>query len=74
MDWYRSNDLEGISLALVLNSKIGDSENPDIITDEMLKTYGEDAASKNCELLKKKHIQKLGRKHRFMWYYIKRVE
>ena len=22
MDWYRSNDLEGISLALVLNSKL----------------------------------------------------
>ena len=55
MDWYRSNDLEGISLALVLNSKIGDSENPDIITDEMLKTYGEDAARKIVSYLRKTH-------------------
>ena len=55
MDWYKSKELEGISLALVLDSEIGDSENPDIITDEMLKTYGEDAARKIVSYLRKTH-------------------
>lgn len=55
LDWYQNKELEGISLALVLNSVIGDREDPDIITDEMLRTYGEDAGRKTVSYLRKTH-------------------
>lgn len=54
LDWYKGNELSGISLALVLNSEIGeDSDSLDTISDDMLRTYGEDVGRKLVSYLRK---------------------
>ena len=54
LDWYKGNELSGISLALVLNSEIGaDSNSLDTISDDMLRTYGEDVGRKLVSYLRK---------------------
>lgn len=53
LDWYKGNELGGISLALVLNSEIGEDNNTNVISDEMLETYGEDIGRKLVSYLRK---------------------
>lgn len=53
LDWYQGSELGGISLALVLNSEIGeDSDSLDTISDEMLRTYGEEVGRKVVSYLR----------------------
>lgn len=55
IDWYDDKDLGGISLAIVLNDKIGNSEKPDIVSDEKLRAYGEEVGRKTVNYLRKTH-------------------
>lgn len=52
-DWYRSKELKGISLALVLNDKLGSSEDPATVKEDKLKAYGEETARKVVNYLRK---------------------
>ena len=55
LDWYDGKDLEGISLGIVLNDKIGDSINPDIVKDDKLRAYGEEVGRKTVSYLRKNY-------------------
>lgn len=55
LDWYSSNELKGLSLALVLYDKIGDEPNQATISETDLKTYGEDISRKVVNYLRKTH-------------------
>lgn len=52
-DWYRSSELGGMSLAIVLNDQIGDEINPSTIKEKQLKLYGEECARKLVNYLRK---------------------
>ena len=53
-DWYESGNLKGLSLAFVLNDKVGDAINPSTISSEKLNMYAEEAAIKAVNYLRKK--------------------
>ena len=55
LDWYDGKDLEGLSLGIVLNDEIGDSVNPDIVSDAKLRAYGEEVGRKVVSYLRKTH-------------------
>lgn len=55
LDWYDGKDLEGISLGIVLNDKIGDAIKPDIVKDDKLRAYGEEVGRKTVSYLRKTH-------------------
>lgn len=52
-DWYRSKELKGLSLALVLNDKLGSDEKQATIKEDKLKAYGEETAIKVVNFLRK---------------------
>ena len=52
LDWYKSKELEGISLAIVLNDQIGDTDNPDTISADALLTYGKEVGVKVVDYLR----------------------
>lgn len=52
-DWYKGSELGGMSLAIVLNDKVGDDINPSIIKEDQLKLYGEECARKLVNYLRK---------------------
>lgn len=53
LDWYRDNELAGLSIAVILNSEIGDSLSPFTVTEEKLKAYGEETGRKIVSYLRK---------------------
>ncbi|MGX8851016.1 CamS family sex pheromone protein [Amedibacillus sp. YH-ame10] len=53
-DWYKGDEIKGISLAFVLNDKIGDAINPSTVKKEKLQIYAEETARKTVEYLRKK--------------------
>lgn len=55
LDWYKGKELEGISLAIVLNDRIGNPDRPDIIDESALLTYGDDVGVKVVNFLRSKH-------------------
>ncbi len=55
IDWYDDKDLGGISLAIVLNDKVGSSEKPDIVSDSQLSAYGQEVGRKTVSYLRKTH-------------------
>lgn len=52
LDWYKSKELEGISLAIMLNDQIGDSDNPDTLSESALLTYGKEVGVKVVDYLR----------------------
>lgn len=52
-DWYSSKELKGLSLALVLNNKLGSADDPATIHDDKLRAYGEETAIKVVNYLRK---------------------
>lgn len=52
-DWYKSKELKGLSIALVLNDKLGSDDNPATINMNKLLAYGEEAAVKVVNYLRK---------------------
>lgn len=52
LDWYKSKELEGISLAIMLNDQIGNSDNPDILSETALLTYGKEVGVKVVDYLR----------------------
>lgn len=57
LDWYESKELRGISLAIVLNNKIGDKKNSDTLSDQALISYGKETSEKVVEFLRNKYPQ-----------------
>lgn len=53
LDWYKDNELTGLSLALVLNDKIGSVPNQHTLDQEKLTLYGEESARKLVQYLRK---------------------
>lgn len=61
LDWYRHNDLAGLSIAVILNDEIGNNEVPDIVSEEKLKAYGEECGRKIVSYLRKTYPE-IGKK------------
>lgn len=61
LDWYKHQELAGISIAVILNSEIGDAETPFQVSDEKLKAYGEEAGRKIVSYLRKTYPE-IGKK------------
>lgn len=57
LDWYESKELRGISIAVVLNNKIGEKKKPDTLSDQALHTYGEEVSGRVVEFLREKYPQ-----------------
>ena len=55
LDWYDGKDLEGLSIGIVLNDKIGDRLHPNIVKDEKLRAFGEEVGRKVVSYLRKTH-------------------
>lgn len=53
IDWYKDKEFAGLSIAIVLNDRIG--ENDAIIEESQLKTYGEEVGRKVVSYLRKTH-------------------
>lgn len=52
-DWYNNKELGGLSLALVINDKLGEEPNEATISEDKLKLYGEESARKLVNYLRK---------------------
>ena len=61
LDWYKHQELAGISIAVILNDEIGDAEQPFKVTDEKLKAYGEESGRKIVSYLRKTYPE-IGKK------------
>lgn len=54
-DWYRSGELDGISLSLVMRNKVGETPNVSTINEEQFNTYAEDTGRKLVNYLRAAH-------------------